>query len=139
MLDVTKVPTAAEAAHGHFALCLYDMTIAELAAEWHRLQKWDESDEYGDHSDCRLDRMADIERLLSLHRSAKSPDDVIKKWAVLEQRECADNPYGRTLDALIDWEASHHRCQIESSFEHVRTSDLLRSIMNDLHNLSQAA
>jgi hypothetical protein len=137
--DLTKLTegdTPATAAHAHLAVCLYDLTIAELAAEWRRLNKWDETDEYTDHGDCRLDRMSQIERILRRKR-AKSADELIQKWAVLELLECTDNEHHKSIvDAFRwgedDWSAA-------ASFEHSRTSDLLRSIFQDMSRLSQAA
>ena len=63
-----------------------EMTIAELATEWFRLQPFDESDEYADHSQCRCDRIFAIEDELT-QRPATCADDVLHKFKVMEQSE----------------------------------------------------
>ena len=137
MLDVTNTPAVetTPAVHGHFAVCLYDLTIAELVAEWLRLNKWEETDEYGDHGDCRLDRMSEIEDLL-MRRDTKTPADVILKWRVLELLECTDNQDHKSIVEIFRWGRDRSEWSARAAFDHCRTQELLHSILGDLHSLA---
>src|SRR5262245_61613557 len=107
------------------------MTIAELVAEWRRLQKWDDNDEFGQHGECRYDRLSEIEGVLT-HRRAKSADDLLQTWSVLEQRECTDNEYHKTIVDAFEWEGRAtglNGWSVRAAFEHGSTQDLLRSIL----------
>jgi hypothetical protein len=140
MLDVTNAPAAdtaaAPAGHGHFAVCIHDMKIAELVAEWRRLWKFDENDEYGDCGDCRYDRISEIEDFLARKR-AKSAEDVIQKWAALELIECTDNEHHKSIVDAFKWGEDRSDWSAKVAFEHGRMQELFSSIIDDLHNLTK--
>jgi hypothetical protein len=141
MLDVTNAPAveapaaetpAAPAVHAHFSRCIHDFTIAELVAEWRRLWKFDETDEYGDCGDCRFDRISEIEDLLARKR-AKSAEDVLQKWTALELIECTDNQYFKTIAEAFEWDEDGAKV----TFEKGRMQELFSSIIRDLHDLTK--
>src|SRR3979490_3326535 len=80
-IPMSTVETTTPTMCHHVVRLRSEMTIAELATEWFRLQPSDESDDYGDHSDCRFERIIALEHGLT-RRPATCADDVLHTFKV---------------------------------------------------------
>jgi hypothetical protein len=119
-----------------------DMTIAELFAEWFRLLPEDKNDEFGDHSECRYERQCSILEDL-IRRRAKSLEDLLFKWKMARANEDDANKHYDdvpTLVGLFEWRGcatGHDPWSVQAAFSDSLTSELLRSILEDLERLTK--
>jgi hypothetical protein len=118
-----------------------DMTIPELFAEFQRLDQWGKNDEYGDHGECRFERICALIEDVT-ERRGKCFDDLLLKWKMARQLEDDANEGDPTLIDLFEWRGiamGADGWSVQAAFSYARTSALVRSILEDLDRLTQDA
>ena len=118
------------------------LSVSELSAEWHRLNKWDEADGYAnvanedgsvrDHGLCRSNRMSNIVDALKEVRAASS-EEALLKYRITALEESDDGIRPVAFHKIVDTEQRG----LSADFSCGHTAELFVSMLKDLHYLNK--